>query len=341
MFAAMLGRSLLHNRRRVAVALASIIVPAALVTAAVNFTADARQKMRHELRQGGPNVVITGPVRPADLAAPGRIVAPRYETLRTAANGVELSVVAVDVEATRALYTSWRVEGQWPRLGCLVGIRLARLHELRPGGSFLDSIVDGIVDTGGEDDDAAFVSLQGSATEFPGRIDVSVPGSVAEVEAFARDVERRIPRAEARVQRQIAAREEAVLSKLTLAFTLVGLLVGAVCALSMATALMALVSERQSEFALLRALGMENGRLARLFFGEISVLLAAGLVAGAGAGLALSDWLGRSVFHQGTAFRPLSIVAAAAASAAIAAVAAVLPLRRTLAMDPALALKEE
>jgi putative ABC transport system permease protein len=323
MFARIVKKSIVHNPRRLAVALAALVVPAALVTAVANFALDARAKMRTELRSRGPNLVVMG-----DADVPG-LVARRSVSTATVGD-VEITVVGADA-AIRELHPGWRLDGAW---GTVAGVRLASRLKLAIGDRVLGRALDGIVETGEPEDDVLFVARDPSAPVA--RIDARVPGDVAEVEAVAARIG-----VEARVQRALAASEGAILGKLTLAFALVGLLVGAVSALSMAMSLAAGVTQRRAEFALLRALGAGDGGIVRLLAAEVASLLGVGLVAGAAAGLALSQALGSAVFGQSVAVRPAAIAVAVVACAAIAAAGSVLPVRRALAVEPALALKDE
>jgi len=54
----MVWKSLVVARGRSLLALAAVLVPAALVTAATNFALDAESKMTTELRRQGPNVIL-------------------------------------------------------------------------------------------------------------------------------------------------------------------------------------------------------------------------------------------------------------------------------------------
>jgi len=54
----MVWKSLVGARGRSLIALASVLVPAALITAAANFALDAESKMTVELRRQGPNVIL-------------------------------------------------------------------------------------------------------------------------------------------------------------------------------------------------------------------------------------------------------------------------------------------
>ncbi|HUQ17006.1 MAG TPA: FtsX-like permease family protein [Candidatus Saccharimonadales bacterium] len=54
----MVWKSLVGARGRSLLALASVLIPAALITAAANFALDAESKMTVELRRQGPNVIL-------------------------------------------------------------------------------------------------------------------------------------------------------------------------------------------------------------------------------------------------------------------------------------------
>ncbi|MBI2933357.1 MAG: FtsX-like permease family protein [Planctomycetes bacterium] len=330
MLARIVRASILHNRRRLSVALAAILVPAALVTAVANFVLDARAKMHRELRRRGPNLTIIGDV--AEL--------PGLATRRTRATallpeGVEVPVIGIDA-AARQLYPGWRVEGEW---GCMVGARLAERLGVRPGERLLDRHIDGILETGEMEDDAILVPRDPSAPVE--RIDASVPGTVEEVEETARRIEAAHPGVEARVQRQLAESEQALLDKLMLTFGLVAFLVGAVSTLSRALSLAAAVAQRRHEFALLRALGAAGRAIVGLLVAEMGALLVVGVALGAGIGLGLSAWLAQAVFGEDVTVRPFAVVAAAVACMLVTAAAAIVPVRRALAVEPARVLKEE
>jgi len=323
MFSRMVRASLLHNRRRLTVALAAVLVPAALVSAVANFVLDARAKLTDELRQSGPNVVWSAPGPP-----PGPDVCYRTEWTTTLPSGVEVRMIGVDRDSLRRVYPRWQVDGDWLRDGCMVGARLADRLRLRPGMRLLDRTIDGIVETGEQEDDAILIVRDPNAP-------------LARIDARF-DTFQNIPHApNVRVVHALSDNQAAVLGKLALAFGLVTLLVGAVSALTMALALASGVAQRRREFAVLRALGAPDGTLVRLLAAETGAVLAAGVALGSALGLALSALLGRAVFGHDVAVRPAALLLAALACGLVAAAGAVVPVRRALAIDPASALKEE
>jgi cell division protein FtsX len=178
-------------------------------------------------------------------------------------------------------------------------------------------------------------------TSRPDRVELSVSGSYEEIEAALRRIGESSKTLRGRTIPLIAAQEGVVISKLRgLLAMIVGLILAA-SGLAMALALAAAVAERQSEIGLLRALGATGGRVVRFFAAQVGLLLAIGLALGVAAGFALSDQMGRSVFGLSTDLRPSAIGIAAAGCAAMSLAACVIPIRRALAVQPALVLKGE
>jgi putative ABC transport system permease protein len=334
--------------RRTAAALAAVFVPAAFVTAVTNFVLDARAKMSVELARRGPNLFVAG-VDPARL--PGGSLRETVPAARAAtaiargllrAEGMEIPLLGFDPPEARRLREGWLLEGAWASSGLLLGARLAeRLHR-RPGDRLGERPIEGVVETGEAEDDAAFLPL-GEALREGARIEgveLRLDGSAEEVERAGAALAARWG-GEARVRRPLAAAERAILDRLTLAFRLVGGLVLAVCALSIGTTLAAGVTERRREIGVLRALGAGDARLLRIFGAEGCALLVAGLLPGLAAGFALSAWLGRSVFGGATSVRPLAALAAALACGATGLGASIVAVRRALRIEAGRVLREE
>lgn len=321
MYGRLVRASLLGNRSRAAIALASLLIPTGLVTAVGNFALDAESKIHVDLARRGPNVVADGDLRP-----PGVLAAQLAER-------VEDNRLIVGFSGNLAkLREGWEIEGTWPEPGqCLVGSRLADRDGVRLGDRFLRWTVSGILTTGDLDEEKIFVPLDGPAT----RTELRVPGSVEEIEAFAATLPG------GRVVRQIAESEGRLASKLVLAFGLVSTLVLLTSALSMATALMAAVVERRREIALVKALGAGDPGILKLLAGELAAVGGVGVVAGSILGWALSDVMGRAVFGLGTEFRVGAILAGAGSCALVSLAGALFVLRAALRVHPARVLREE
>lgn len=328
MYLRIVGGALRRNRGRAVVALAAIVVPTALVAAVTNFVLDARARLGTELRARGANVVVDGDLDARAYAA----LPPGTRRLRSAA-WMEESVVVVGLDGDReALRAGWRLEGSWPRGGeILVGVRLAERLRADEGGLLLGRRVSGRVETGDDDDLKAFVVLDRPAV----RTELSIPGRREEVERAS------APLPGARVQRALAATEATLLDRLTRVFLFAGSFTLAISALSMATALTAAVSERRREIGLLKALGASDVEVMRLLAGELIAVVALGLAAGSLLGLGLAAFLSRAVFDLTARVRPGAVLAALLASGVIAAAGALVAMRRALAVEPALVLRDE
>jgi putative ABC transport system permease protein len=187
----------------------------------------------------------------------------------------------------------------------------------------------------------ALPGILSTALSRPDRVELSVAGSYAEIEAALRRVGETSRTLQARTIPVIAAREGAILSKLRGLLALMAGLILAVGGLAMGLSLAAGVSERRPEIGLLRALGATGGGVVRFFAAQVGLVLAAGTAAGVAAGFLLSDLMCRGVFGLGADLRPGAVGLAVAACVLMALGASIVPVRRALQIQPALVLKGE
>jgi putative ABC transport system permease protein len=120
------------------------------------------------------------------------------------------------------------------------------------------------------------------------------------------------------------------------------LLTGAALAaavLGVMSTMVASVVDRTQEIALLRAIGATGAAVGRLFLAEALVVALVGGLLGVGIGFALAQIVGRGAFGTAVAPHPLLVPAGLALAALVCLLGAWVPLRRTAAIDPALALK--
>jgi putative ABC transport system permease protein len=124
---------------------------------------------------------------------------------------------------------------------------------------------------------------------------------------------------------------------------LLGLFAGLALVLSMAGiygVISYAVTARTQEFGIRLALGADGSRLLRLVLGHGSVLIAIGLIAGAGGAMALTRLL-KSLLAGVSPFDPATFAAAGALLAAIALLGCIVPARRAMQVDPMIALRAE
>ena len=204
------------SRGRLALALIALSSGAAISSALLNINLDAEQKLTHEFRTLGANVVVAPPSAGSDAAladaavmdriaglhAPQIVAAAPY--LYVAANVGAQPVILAGTwfDQVAKMNSWWKVDGGWvssrdDRLHCLVGQAAARQLgldarqpiDLRSGEHNVSLTVAGIVTTGGAEDSQIFTSLD-SAQDLSGLsgrvslVQLSVSGTPAEMEAF-------------------------------------------------------------------------------------------------------------------------------------------------------------
>jgi putative ABC transport system permease protein len=349
-----LGAKMSHELRRYG--------PNLILTAA----ADRTPPLLNEAAVRGAGLPGAAPM----LIAAGVIAGP--DQARRQAAGI----VGADLAALRALNPSWRVRGAWPEAperpgsagpevpepaaaepaapGALVGAALAARAGLEPGAAatlVLSSLtlpltVSGIVATGESEEDQVFIPLAAlqAATALPGKVSLAayaVDGGVAAVEGAAAHLQRVVPGSAARPLRPIAAAQGAVLGRLERMMFLLTLVVLILSGLCLTTTLMAMVVERESEIGLLRAMGAGDRDVLRMVVGEVTLLGLVGGLLGVALGAAGARLIGQRLF--GAAIDPRAGVVPWVLLIAITVcwASVVVPLRRALAIRPAMALRAE
>jgi putative ABC transport system permease protein len=280
----------------------------------------------------------------------------------------------------RALNSTWKVDGHWiddrepdqHDAECIVGAALARRLGLHPG-STLDLFsepfhVAGILSTGGDEEDRIFVRLEvlDRLTGRTGQVDAIEVGALTKPEdAFARkdpsrmlpedydrwyctpyitsiahQIQEVLPMAVARPIRRVAENEGQVLSRVRGLMLLIALAALATAALTVWSVMATTVLERRYEIAIMEATGAGSGLIAALLGAEVAVQGALGGLLGALAGAKLSSAVSQTVFgvhgEVPAALVPLVVVVATA----VALAGAAQPLRRALALEPAVILRE-
>jgi len=280
----------------------------------------------------------------------------------------------------RALNATWKVEGRWVddpnpsdrSAECVAGAAVARRLGLRPGATLElfgePFTVTGILATGGEEEDRIFLRLEvlQRLTGRAGQVDSIQVGALTKPEdAFARknpsqmnpveydrwyctpyvssiahQIEETLPMAVARPIRRVADNEGRVLTRIRGLMLLISLAALATAALTVWSVMATTVLERRYEIAIMQATGAGNWLVAVLFGAEVAIQGAIGGLIGAVAGVQLSNWVSQSVFgvraEAPALLAPLVVVVAVA----IALAGAAQPLRRALALEPAVMLRE-
>lgn len=204
--------------------------------------------------------------------------------------------------------------------------------------------VTGILVTGGEEEGYVFMSTDDLQTlTGEDRLDVaelSVSADEAQLNAYA-DTVNASGGVTARLVKRVTKSETAVLGKLQGLVFLVTAVVLVLTMICVSTTMMAVVSERRREIGLRKALGASDNSIRVEFLGEGVFLGLLGGILGAILGFVFAQVVSVNVFHASIMFRPLLLPVAVLVSMAIAAASCLMPIKRAVAIDPALVLKGE
>ncbi len=165
-------------------------------------------------------------------------------------------------------------------------------------------------------------------------VELSVPGTPSQVDAYVSKLKLVIPEADVRPLRQFTEGEAKIYSRISGLLTATVVIVMLLTSLCVMAAMTNVAMERRNDVGLMKAIGGATRRVLRLFMMEAALLGFAGGVIGAAAGIFLSIWLGKQVF--GVAAQPRLIVyPVAVALTMIAAILSAYPLRRLAGVRPA------
>lgn len=376
MFLRLLFKALTVRKTRVAVAVASIMVGAAVISALSSLYLDISIKMSEELRTYGANFFV-GPdtaqkkQRGVDDATYGEILQMIPPDKLVGASPFLYGIVrldlghavlaGVDFAGVQKISPYWQVEGSWigvdfDERNCMIGRRLAETMELRVGspvtvineetGFQTELNVKGIIETGEAEDEQMFVNLSLARKIFdaPAMSDfamLSIVARGAEADSLAEHINGRLNAVEARPIRKISKSEGQILGKIDGLMALVAATILIITTLCVNTTLTAMVVERAPEIGLQKALGATHKAIVRQFLSETVLLCVAGVILGLAFGFAFSQLLGQAVFNSWVTFRPVVAPVTIGISLAAAVVAAVVPIRRAIAVVPARVLKGE
>lgn len=259
----------------------------------------------------------------------------------------------------------WEVQGSWvddlsnsqdamigvnvaEKLGLGLGDVLNVRYSERPddiGNSTSAELkVVGIVGAGGPEDDQIFTRLD-VAQSLTGRpnmvhtVQVSALCTKCPVEAFAAEIEEKIPYVDARTVKQLANAEMSLLSKIENMMMLVSGVALSASALGVATTMTASVVERRKEIGLMKGMGAENGRIASLFLAEAGIIGILGGILGYSVGLVLAYLIGLSVFDSQVMPSLVVLPIALGIGVGVALLASLLPVRRATKVEPAVVLR--
>lgn len=375
MFYRLLIKALTVRKSRALVALFSIAVGAAVITALASVYFDISIKMSKELRTYGANFFVGAAVdggtrdyaeevyREVKASVPSERLAGATPYLFGVVRLDLDDAVMAGVEFTgiRDIAPYWQLDGQWIGVDfddrhCMIGSGLARKMELKVGdevtvvnreeGFHTKLRVKGIFDTGEAADDYIFVNLALAqrALGRPERVDHAMFSILSEgfdIDTLAAELQAKYPELDVKPIRRIAQSEGKILDKIKALMALVAIIILIITTLCVNTTLTAMVAERTREIGLQKALGADNRVVVMQFLAEALLIGLAGVAVGLAAGFFLAQLLGQAVFSSSVSFRPVVLPLAIGISIAAALVAAAIPTRKAVQVAPAQVLRGE
>ena len=420
MFVRLVYESFRRQKRRKILAGAAITLGVTVATAMIAVATDIGDKINHELKALGANLVVTPQEDSLDLeiggvnlkpptdgaflseadlpkikgifwhnnivgfapVLPVRAVIqhegkPQDVTLTGTYFSKKVSYGNEDfITGAKTLYPWWKVSGAWPddnSRDVLIGERLAaRLNE-KPGNTITisgrQSRIDGILSTGGAEDDEVIAPLS-LAQEILGR-----PGALKRVyvsaltkpeDAFARrdpkslsgviydrwyctpypqaialQLTEAMSHSHAEQIRQVAQNEGAVLTRIEGLIFLITLAALFASGLAVSAAMATAIFERRAEVGLMKALGAGKFAVASVFFAEAALMALIGGAVGFGIGSALAHQIGHSIFNSQISISPVLLPVILAIAVIVTLAGSAMAIRRAVSLDPVFALRGE
>ncbi|HET9087565.1 MAG TPA: FtsX-like permease family protein [Acidobacteriaceae bacterium] len=367
----LLRRSLFHRRGRTAAELIALTVSAAVATALLTLYASLDQKLHHQFRAFGANIVVTGHSSSGNAPLPGNAfeiarkvaggdtgVVPFVYAVAQAQNGTPIVIAGTDMAAVRHMNSWWQVS-RWPgeptpvgsrgQVEALVGVRAAQAlpgdqFSLLYNGRALSAESAGTLRTGDADDSRIYLPLEvfeNWTGLSPTTLEIQVPGDAQHVQAVLQRLRQALPQAEVHAVHQLVEAESNVVSRTRSLMLSSLVLIALTVAISVLATLTASVFERRHDFAIMKALGATQRNVTIIFLAEAVLLAMLALVCGYLLGCGIADLIGQWNFHTSIApvWRVLPQVALL--NLVVALLAAAIPMRLLRRLDPATLLRGE
>ncbi len=371
LYLVMLLRSVARRRSRVLVALLAIAIGATTLTGLATIGIDIPAQLSRELRSYGANLVVVpsgeGSIGTSEQMAIDALVGPdglvgradyQYETVRI--NEQPYTAAAADLAGVRAVRPYWEVTGAWPAAGqVLIGRDIATTTVLRVGSRVTLTVVgkdgkdhavafdvSGVLDTGDAEDGFVVMSPADLGTlvgteRGADLLEYSLTLDAGGLDAVASRINDAGLDVAASPVKRLARSETTVLNTLNSLLGWVTAIVLVLVMITVATTMMAVVTERRVEIGLKKALGADERSIAADFLGEGLLLGAAGGLLGGVLGLGFAELVSVQVFGRSVGADWWLVAAAVGVSVVISGVACLLPVRRAMTVEPVIVLRGE
>jgi putative ABC transport system permease protein len=200
------------------------------------------------------------------------------------------------------------------------------------------------VQTGGGEDSRVFIQLAdfGAWTGLSASVvEIAANGSPEEVSALIHQLQGTVPNGQVRPVRQVTEGEANILGKTRSTLLSSSAFIVLTAALCVLATLMGWVFDRRRDFAIMKALGASDRRIALFVSGEAAILALVGSGIGFACGVGIAAWIGRANFHAPVAPRLSILPPVLAGALVITLISTLLPLRLLRRIQPAMILRGE
>jgi putative ABC transport system permease protein len=364
----LIRRALLHKKAKALLLILAVAMGSSVVTALLNLEYDLRSRMNRQLRDYGPNVLLT-----PDSASNQRLLPASAQNILQDRNvssivlastpelfvagqlkGSAVMIVGADLQSLKKLYPGWDWEpSQLSNHDAYAGKRLAEKLHLQNGSivqiqseqNSASVKIAGTIESGEAEDDQFFVPISTAQRLIQNEdaiqmIAVSALGDAPDVEKRFQSVLNNVSGVQFQLIRKIALAEEIILNRISSLMSLVIGIIFVTLFFCINTTVSAILLGRQSEIALLRILGARRKQIMAGLTLELLVLAVIGALVGFAGGILVAQVLGKILFQ--TYIEPHAKIfwITLLSSIAMMILCSFLPIRRAINRQAATVLKE-
>ncbi|MDY6072889.1 MAG: FtsX-like permease family protein [Eubacteriales bacterium] len=369
----MIMTSLARRRARMLTALLAIAMGATILSGLVTIYYDIPRQMGKEFRSYGANMLVipTDPDKKItndqldeikSLIPSGKLVgqAP-YIYINSRINEQPYMLAGTDLKGAKENSPYWLIDGSWPEKSreVLIGNEVSKALELKEGDKIIintpkvhgkgsidtNFVVSGVVTTGGKEEDLIFMSIDDISQLVKDKnfdvVEYSIEAEQNELSKIVSNISQKDASLTPQMVKRVTASQDIVLNKLQALVLIVTIIVLFIMMICVSTTMMAVVTERRKEIGLKKALGATNSSVIVDFLGEGAFLGVFGGLLGVVLGYIFANRVSISVFARKVSFLPLLVPMTIIVCVVIAIVASLIPVSKTVDIDPALVLRGE
>lgn len=369
----MIMTSLARRRARMLTALLAIAMGATILSGLVTIYYDIPRQMGKEFRSYGANMLVI-PTNPdkkitndqldeiKSLIPSGKLVgqAP-YIYTNAKINEQPYMLAGTDLKGAKENSPYWLIDGSWPEKSreVLIGNEVSKALELKEGDKIIintpkvhgegsidtNFVVSGVVTTGGKEEDLIFMSIDDISQLVKDKnfdvVEYSIEAEQNELSKIVSNISQKDASLTPQMVKRVTASQDIVLNKLQALVFIVTIIVLFIMMICVSTTMMAVVTERRKEIGLKKALGATNSSVIVDFLGEGAFLGVFGGLLGVVLGYIFANRVSISVFARKVSFLPLLVPMTIIVCVIITIVASLIPVSKTVDIDPALVLRGE